>query len=283
MSKKAKDIVRDASLVLKEAGVEEPGVEAMAIVLELAGLEAAEYYAFNPDFSDDLARAVMDAAERRAVHEPLQYITGRVEFMDMSLRVGPGVLVPRPETELLVDEFIKRFPDPGAELKIIDLCTGSGCIALALAIHYPEARITATDSSLDAIKYARINARELGLDNVDFLQGSLYDSVPGDGYDVIISNPPYIPSAEIDGLMPEVSKYEPRSALDGGADGLDFYRQIVEGAPQVLKKGGLLFFELGYGQRQDVEAVAKARAFTRVTVIEDAAGHERVLVLILGG
>lgn len=282
MSRKAKDIVRDASRVLKEAGVDDPGAEAMAIVLELAGIEAAEYYAFNPDFSDDLAGAVMQAAERRSAHEPLQYITGRVEFMDMSLKVGPGVLVPRPETELLVDEFMKRFSAPGEGLKVIDLCTGSGCIALAIAMHYPEASIIATDSSMDAIKYARINARDLGLDNIDFLQGSLYDSVPEGDYDVIVSNPPYIPSAEIGGLMPEVSKFEPRSALDGGEDGLGFYRQIVEGAPSRLKKGGLLFFELGAGQREDVEAIAKVKAFSRVTAIQDAAGHERVLVLSLG-
>lgn len=275
-------VLKQATLLLHEAGLEEPGREAMALVREVAGLDPAVILAHAPELSDEIAAKVMDAARRRALREPLQYITGRVEFMDMTLSVGPGVLVPRPETELLVEEFCRLFPDTRSQLQVLDLCTGSGCIALALALHYPEANVTATDASKEALEYARANAEALAIDNVRFLHGSMYepleegDTVP---FDAIVSNPPYIPAGEIDGLMPEVSRFEPRSALDGGADGLDFYSAIIKGAKTHLKPGGFLVFELGAGQGEKVVSLATGGGFSIRGVIKDPAGHQRVVVL----
>lgn len=277
---RAKELLREAAHILKQAKMDEPGAEAMALVREIAGVSAAEYYAYNPEVSPDKADAVITAALRRAWHEPVQYITGTVEFMGLPLRVGPGVLVPRPETELLVAEFYERFHDTGAKLQVLDLCTGSGCIALAIAARYPNLQVTATDASPDALEYARENLISLKLDNVSLLEGSLYEPVEeGAGFDAIVSNPPYIPAGEIEGLMPEVSRYEPHSALDGGEDGLDFYRLIIKGAGQRLKPGGLIFFELGAGQAEDVSAIAEAGGLSVEKVIKDFTGHGRVIVL----
>jgi release factor glutamine methyltransferase len=279
---KVTDVLRQVTLVLRDAGLEEPGREAMFLVREVAGLEQSVILAHAPEISQEVERKVMEAAGRRAGREPIQYITGRVEFMDMTLRVGPGVLVPRPETELLVEEFYRLFPDTQAQLHVLDLCTGSGCIALAIASLYPRARITATDASKEALEYARLNAAELGIGNVRFLHGSLYEPLEEGGtvpFDAIVSNPPYIPAGEIGSLMPEVSGFEPRAALDGGEDGLEFYRLIMEGAPGRLRPGGLLLLELGAGQRADVESIAHERGLSLKGAIKDPAGHDRVLVL----
>lgn len=277
---KAKELLRQASLILKAAGLDGPGAEAMALLRELADIDARRMYADNPEVAVDISGLVLSATRRRAAHEPLQYITGTVEFMGMPLSVGPGVLVPRPETELLVEEVFCIFPDPGAHPDVLDLCTGSGCIALAIARRYPGARVTATDSSGEALSYARINAQEIGLSNLRLLEGSLFEPVEKGLFDLIVSNPPYIPEGEIDGLMPEVSRYEPRGALSGGGDGLDFYRAIIEGAPERLRPGGVLVFELGAGQRAAVESLALAKGLSLKKAIKDLVGHERVLVLV---
>jgi len=275
-------LLKQVTLILHEAGLEEPGREAMALVREVAALEPSVILAHAPELSREVADKVLEAARRRATHEPIQYITGRVEFMGMPLRVGPGVLVPRPETELLVEEFFRMFPDTRSSLDVLDLCTGSGCIALSIASRYPNARIAATDASEEALEYARLNTSELSNGNVRFLNGSLFEPL-GEGdsvlFDVIVSNPPYIPSGEIDGLMPEVSRFEPRGALDGGDDGLGFYRAIINRAGVHLKPGGPLILELGAGQRSDVEVIASAAGFAVNGVVKDMSGHERVLVL----
>ena len=276
---RARELLREAARLLAGAGLDEPGAEAMALVREVTGIGTAEFYAGNPEVAEDAARSVMEAASRRARREPIQYITGSVEFMGLSLRVGPGVLVPRPETELLVEEFRRRFPDRSAPLSVLDLCTGSGCIALAIALHYPNAEVTATDASREALSYAAGNKEGLGLLNVSLVEGSLYEPLKEGTFHAIVSNPPYIPAAEIDTLMPEVSRYEPRAALDGGADGLEFYRLIIRGARERLRPGGLLMLELGAGQREQVEAMAIGNGLSPQGIIRDAGGHERVIVL----
>lgn len=275
----SKEILNRAAAILKQAGLPAPGAEAMALIRELAGIDAAQYYASNPRLSEDTARIVLKAAERRALGEPIQYITGRVEFMDMDIRVGPGVLVPRPETEMLVAEFFHRRPEADSPLAILDLCTGSGCIALALARHYPQARVLGVDKSADALQYAHHNARALGISNARFIRGSLYRPVGDALFHAIVSNPPYIPSAEIQGLMPEVSVYEPHEALDGGPDGLEFYREIIQGAPARLRPGGLLMLELGVQQAAEVAVMAEAHGLSVAARLKDPAGHQRIIVM----
>ena len=208
--------------------------------------------------SEAESRQIDALASRRTRREPLQYIIGHVEFHGLKIKVGQGVLIPRPETELLAEEVIKavqrsafsvqrkskdsELQTSNSELRILDLCTGSGCLALAIAKHFPDAEVYGTDISKDAIKYAKENAELNGIRNVTFLKGSLFEPLSQLlthnssllTFNVIVSNPPYIRSGDILNLQPEINKWEPRNALDGGEDGLSYYRTILSEAPKYL-------------------------------------------------
>ncbi|MFC1805032.1 peptide chain release factor N(5)-glutamine methyltransferase, partial [Candidatus Omnitrophota bacterium] len=208
------------------------------------------------------SRRIARALKRRVLGEPLQYILGRLEFMGLEFKLNPDVFIPRPETEILVEKVIdiahsaERIAD---RLNLLEIGTGSGCIAVSLAKLLPNAKITATDISERALQVARENAR---LNNVEaritFLKSDVFthNAVRRRRYDLIISNPPYVASDEIDQLQPEVQR-EPRIALDGGRDGLDFYRRIVAEAAHHLKTSGLLILELGFRQRDAVESLLR--------------------------
>jgi release factor glutamine methyltransferase len=226
-----------------------------------------------------------------------------VEFHGLKIRVGQGVLIPRPETELLAEEVIKAIstsnpPFTKSELKILDLCTGSGCLALAIAKHFPDAEVYGTDISKDAIRYAKENARLNDIRNVTFLKGSLFEplkqimfsDVQSFKFDVIVSNPPYIRSGDMPNLQPEINKWEPRNALDGGGDGLRYYRTILSEAPKYLTPpcpplprggwgGGVIFLEIGEGQAEEVLVIAMQNGFCNISVIKDYAGIERIVTV----
>ena len=212
---------------------------------------------------------------RRSKREPIAYITGKQPFMSLDFEVNPSVLVPRPETEKLVEtamETGKQIKDP----VIADLGTGSGVIAVSLAKYLPEAKVFATDSSEDAIKIAKSNAVKHGVqDRCEFLVGNLFEPLK-DKFDIIVSNPPYIKSADIDSLQPEVSKYEPRQALDGGEDGLKYYRLIFQEVDKHLKPGGYLTLEIGFDQAKQVMDLAEK--FKNKKLVKDNAGIERVII-----
>ncbi|WP_257458176.1 peptide chain release factor N(5)-glutamine methyltransferase [Archangium lipolyticum] len=214
--------------------------------------------------------------ERRMAGEPTQYLTGVREFYNRPFKVDPRVLIPRPETELLVEAALHRLPKdaPGTAL---DVCTGSGCLAISLAAERPQATVLATDLSPDACALARENAQALGVaERVTVLQGDLYAPLPPDArFEVVVSNPPYIATGEIAGLSPEVRR-EPRMALDGGPDGLVLIRKVIQGARRVLKPGGLLAMEIGETQGDAVKALLQAAGYDDARVEKDLERRDRL-------
>jgi len=210
---------------------------------------------------------------RRALGEPVAYILGEKEFWSLPLAVAPGVLIPRPETELLVERALAHLP-PGADLEALDLATGSGAIALAIASERPSCRITATDLSQVAIEIARQNARRLHLDRVEFLAGSWYEPVEGRGFDLIASNPPYIANDD-PRVERGVQRFEPHAALYAGPTGLEAFAAIVAGALRHLRPGGWLVLEHGDTQGEPVRALLMHAGFDCVHTHRDLAGRER--------
>lgn len=219
--------------------------------------------------------------EKRASHMPLQYITGEQEFMGLSFQVNAHVLIPRQDTEILVEEAMRYLGDG---MRILDMCTGSGCILLSLLKYSNECEGVGIDISSDALRVAQENAQRLQLD-ATFLEGDLFlplknfksDKTSDTLFDIIVSNPPYIETKVIDTLMPEVRLYEPVSALDGGEDGLCFYRRIAAEAPRFMRKGAYLFFEIGCAQAQKVKMLMQEAGFVKVEVLKDYAGLDRVV------
>ena len=225
-----------------------------------------------------------ELVKRRAAREPVAYIVGNKDFWTLELAVNPHVLIPRPETETLVEaalEILAKNPYP---LNVLDLGTGSGAIILALAKERPEHRYMAVDFSPQALETARANAQKHNL-AVDFFRGSWFEAVRClDRFDVVVSNPPYIPSVDIPGLMPEVARYEPASALDGGPKGMDHLGLIIQRAPEHLKPGGWLMLEMGFDQKEMVEeVVSQTGAYTNLHFVRDLAGHNRVAAMQFPG
>jgi len=260
---------------LAEKGVENPRLEAEWMLCEALSLDRVGLYLnFDKPLSDHELAAYRSMVVRRAKREPLQYILGSQEFMGLDFQVSPAVLIPRHDTEVLVTEAAKRGC---GSRSILDIGTGSGCVAIALAKALPEAQVLSVDISGEALAVARDNAQRIGV-SVEFVQGSLLEPFTGRRFDMIVSNPPYIPAADLDTLQQEVRGYEPLSALDGGADGLDFYRRITQAAPAYLNPGGWLLFEVGAGQAPQVLEFLGAgglgnESFTAL----DPAGIERVV------
>lgn len=260
---------------LAEKGVENPRLEAEWMLCEALGLDRVGLYLnFDKPLSDAELAAYRGMVARRGRREPLQYILGSQEFMGLDFQVTPAVLIPRHDTEVLVTEAVKRAEGCRS---ILDIGTGSGCVAVALAKALPEVEVATVDVSADALAVARGNAERNGA-SVTFLQGSLFEPCAGRRFDMVVSNPPYIPAGDLATLQQEVREYEPVSALDGGADGLDFYRRITNDAPQHLNPGGWLLFEVGAGQAPPVLGLLRDRGFTRDNFTQvDPAGIERVV------
>ncbi|MEK7772808.1 MAG: peptide chain release factor N(5)-glutamine methyltransferase [Deltaproteobacteria bacterium] len=225
--------------------------------------------------------------ERRMKREPAQYITGEVEFLGLKLKVTPATLIPRPETELVVKEAVKAasaFMRDKKKALIIDLCTGSGCIAVAIAKEFPQALVRAADISGTALKVAEENALKNGVgERVNFLKGDLFAPFKESGLDVkadiILSNPPYVAKADFERLAPEVKDHEPTGALYAGADGLDFYRRIIKESPDYLSPGGFLVMELGWGQSESVKGLAAENgSYEDIEIKKDYSGVERIFL-----
>jgi release factor glutamine methyltransferase len=256
-------------------GVENPRLEAEWMLCEALSLDRVGLYLnFDKPLSESELSAYRGMVARRGKREPLQYILGSQEFMGLDFQVSPAVLIPRHDTEVLVSEGIKRGE---AARSILDIGAGSGCVAIALAKALTGAEVCAVDISGEALAVARDNAQKNDAP-VQFFQGSLLEPFAGRRFDMILSNPPYIPKADLATLQQEVRAFEPLGALDGGADGLDFYRAIVARAPEHLSAGGWLIFEVGAGQAPDVLALLQggglsAESFTAL----DPAGIERVV------
>lgn len=277
------DALNAAEKELAASGVDGPRLTAdliMAHVMETG--RAGVYARLRDELGAIEAERFFGFVKRRAGREPLQHITGRQEFFGLEFEVTPDTLVPRPETELVVSEALMRLAGTTGAL-VADIGTGSGCIAVAVAVNAPGAEVYAVDVSEAALAVAMRNAGRHGVaDRVRFMLGDLLGPLAGMGLegrlDVIASNPPYIPAADIPGLQPEVL-FDPNSALDGGPDGLDVVRRIVQGALMYLKPGGKLLVEVGAGQSDAVRRmVAETGGMSVETVLLDFAGIERILV-----
>ena len=260
---------------LASRGVENARLEAEWLLCAATGLDRVGLYLnFEKPLNDDELAAYRAMVARRGRREPLQHILGTQEFCGLEFEVSPEVLIPRHDTETLVNEALVRMP---AAQTVLDIGTGSGCIAIALACRLPGASVTAVDISEAALVVARRNAEKIGV-AIEFLQGSLLEPVAGRLFDLIVSNPPYIPSGDIETLEPEVRDFDPRAALDGGADGLNVYRAMIPDAAAFLNSGGWLLVEVGVGQAADVAQMFRAaRIYGEPITISDGAGIERVV------
>jgi release factor glutamine methyltransferase len=274
------DVLRWTTAHFEKHGMPSARLDAELLAAHAFGMSRIELYAH---FDRPLAAAELasyrDLVSRRLAGEPVAYLLGHKEFWSLDLLVDSRVLIPRPDTETLVEEALDRIAGPGA--RIADVGTGSGALALALAKARPEAQVFATDISPDALAVARANAERLGL-AVAFLQGDLAQPLLSAGrFDLMVANLPYVPSADIDGLAADV-RSEPRLALDGGADGLVLVRRLVAGAPEVLQPGGCLALEVGAGQAGAVAELLRGAGFGGVASRRDLAGIERVVAGVKG-
>jgi len=258
---------------LVTAQVPDADVDAWYLFEHVTGMNRASYFLHMEDaVPEEKAEELIRLAALRAKRVPLQYITGTQEFMGYSFLVSPATLIPRQDTEVLVEE-VSRVAEGKS---VLDLCTGTGCILLSLAKMCSLRRAVGTDISPEAVETAKNNAVHLEAE-AEFFCGDLFSAVPKERFDIIVSNPPYIPSAVIETLMPEVKEHEPVSALDGDEDGLKFYREICRKAGEYLTEQGQIFFEIGCEQGAEVSNLLAENGFKNIRVIRDLAGLDRVV------
>ena len=256
-------LLQEGRRTLQDAGIEEWAADAWYLFEDARDVDRVHMLTYGREEAAGREKAdqYRDMLCRRLAGEPVQYITGKAWFMGLPFQVNPAVLIPRQDTEVLVEKALEFLRDGQ---KILDLCTGSGCIILSLAAAAREKQT------------ARINAEALQLPQVSFVESDMFEMLDGD-YDMIVSNPPYIPAGVVDGLDPKVRCHEPRGALDGGEDGLDFYRIIAGEAFGRLRAGGCLALEIGFDQAGDVTGLLAGAGFHDVSCIKDLAGLERVV------
>jgi len=267
---------------LRAAGIppDEADLDARVLAERILDWDAARYLTHaNEEAPDGFAEQFEALIARRAAREPTAYLVGRREFCGLEIQVTPAVLIPRPESELIVEAALASFSRPGGALDIADVGTGSGCLAVALARERPASRIVATDISNDALEVARLNARRLGVaSRVELVETDLLNGVERQ-FDLIVSNPPYVPERDRSQLQPEVRDYEPARALFAGDDGLSIIRRLVDGASDRLKPEGLLIFEFGFGQAEGVRtALSNTRSMVLMDLRRDLQGIPRVAI-----
>ena len=271
-------LLRCTSIRFRDAGIPDPETDsALLLSYVYGGAPLALRLDTETELPPEILTVFSRLAERRLAREPLQYITSEAPFFGRFFYVDSRVLIPRPETELLCSWVLECLP-PGADCSVLDLCCGSGCIGLTLAAERPSLRITLSDISSDALQVASRNADRLGI-RAALHQGDLTAGFQKDSFDCIVSNPPYIPTAECPDLQPEVL-CEPVAALDGGNDGLSFYRRIADEASFILKNNGLLFLELGYGEADAVSDILSSAGFIGIKVREDFNGVSRMMLAV---
>ncbi len=257
---------------LRAARIDEAELDAWYLLESVTGCTKHEYYLCPKRLTEEnQEKKYLELINKRTMHVPLQHLTGSQEFMGYTFRVNEHVLIPRQDTEILVEEALK-YVRPGME--ILDLCTGSGCILLSILKKVPGVLGYGTDISENALQVAGWNQEHLKT-SARLWKSDLFEQIEGK-FDCILSNPPYIPSDVVDTLMEEVRDYEPRIALDGKEDGLYYYRKITEQSPEYLKQGGMLFLEIGYDQAEAVMTLME-RKFTQVRMIRDLSGCDRVV------
>jgi release factor glutamine methyltransferase len=272
------DILSEGERLLVDAGVPDPRREVATLTATALDRDRTFLYA-HPEYEpekDEIAR-IEEFLRRRAGREPLQYIRGTQEFYGLDFEVTPDVLIPRPETEMLVElgiECLSGLSEP----HLMDIGTGTGCIPISILKHVPESLGVAVDISPAAISVARRNAARIGVaDRLELMESDVFSRIPSRRFQLIVSNPPYVPKGDISGLQPEVRDYEPHLALTDGRDGLYIIAEIVRRSPEFLLPGGRLLVEMGFGQAEIVRAMASAGGWENVRVEPDLQGIPRVL------
>ena len=259
---------------LDEAGIESPCVDAFYLLEAATGLSRSEYllYAAN-EVKPEISEKYLDLIAERGSHVPYQYITKEADFMGLKIHVTPDVLIPRLDTEVLVDEASRIIPKGG---EVLDMCTGSGCMALALKSLRKDVNVCAGDISEAALDVAIGNAAANGLE-VTFARGDLFEAFAGRSFDCIMSNPPYVTEREYMELTPEVKDHEPKLALTAGEDGLDIYRRLVPEAREHLKPEGVLIMEMGCFQGEAIKTLMEENGYKNIKIIKDLAGLDRII------
>lgn len=280
----ALDKFREVSRLLKTSGIEDAPKEAEILITETLGIDKASLYSGRHEISERDSKRIDSLVLRRSKREPLQYILGHVYFLGLRFNLGKGVLIPRPETEILAVEAIKILKNKKAEeAYVLDLCTGSGCIAITIAKHFSDTSVFGIDISDTVLRYAEENALLNDVKNVIFLKGDLYEPLrlmnSQMKFDMIVSNPPYVRSKDIRSLQPEIKDWEPVEALNGGEDGLEFYRRIIGECRDFLTDSGDLLLEVG--DIKGVIEIARSDNLRIVSVIKDLSGIDRVIHLSL--
>lgn len=266
------------SRILNEAGIEESTLDARLLLEAVCGTDRNDLLVHGEQpVEPEAEEKYFGWIGKRAGRIPLQQLTGEQDFMGLTFTVNENVLIPRQDTEILVEEVLKELHDG---MRVLDMCTGSGCILLSLLHYSNDCEGLGVDLSAEALEVAGRNVLKVltpeKAEHVHFLQSDLFEKVEGK-FEIIVSNPPYIASAEVDRLMPEVRDHEPRMALDGTEDGLEFYRRIIAEAGQYLVSSGMLFFEIGYDQGQAVSELMRTEGYHEVQVVQDYAGLDRVV------
>ena len=280
------EVLKDASIRLKESGVPDYDNDAELLLEHASGKSRARLLLDRElKVPEDEHLKFEELLVRRVNREPLQYILGKWEFMGLEFECGSACLIPRQDTELLVMTALEEIKELDGNIRLLDLCTGSGCVVIS-AVRLAKDRngnaagdrleAAAIDISAEALETARRNACLNGV-NIDFRQSDMFENVPKTGYDLITANPPYIETDQIEGLNPEITRYEPMIALDGGKDGLKHYRSIVAGAREYLREGGKLMMEIGDTQGASVSGLLEEAGYRDITVLKDLAGLDRVV------
>ncbi len=249
--------------------------DAWLLLEKVTGCTRFQYLTYpDTEIEEEVVKEYRAMLAKRAEHIPLQHIIGTQEFMGIEFMVNEHVLIPRQDTEILVEEALKRLKP---EDTVLDMCTGSGCIIISIAKNVKLSKAVGVDVSKEALEVAKANAAKNEAD-VSFIESNLFENIVKEQYDMIVSNPPYIESEVIEELMPEVREHEPRLALDGGEDGLIFYRRIIDEAREYLKPGGYLIFEIGYNQREAVCELFGEAGYEDISAVCDLAGLDRVCI-----
>ncbi len=270
--KSYKEVLEEGINHLINHKIDNGNIDAWYLFSHVFNIERAEYFLnLNKEVNSSRYSEFMNLIEKRASHVPLQYIIGYTEFMGLRIKVNENVLIPRHDTEVLVEEVLKVCDNKN----ILDMCTGSGCIIISLKKLANIKKAIGVDISKDAIILARENAALNEVD-VEFIESDLFENIEGK-FDIIVSNPPYIPKADIEDLSMEVRDHEPHLALDGKEDGLYFYRRIIKEVKKYLNPNGYVFFEIGYNQADDLLVLFKSEGIDNVEIIQDLAGHDRVV------
>ncbi len=303
---KIRDILQKGEESLRFAGIDEYKSDAFVLFEYVFGIDRTQYFIKSLDEEEDSSKLdrYFELINLRCLHKPVQYITNRQMFMGLEFYVDENVLIPRFDTEILVENVLdiigKRYFDKshsdksysdkyqseknhfGREISVLDMCTGSGCIAISIAKLADIKNITAVDISDGAIEVAKKNSKKNNVD-INFVKSDLFDCLDGKVFDIIVSNPPYIRTEVVSSLMEEVRSFEPMMALDGTEDGLFFYRKITKESVSHMNTGGYLAYEIGFDQGNDVKQILIDNGFIDVEIIKDLAGLDRVVIGRLAG